>query len=195
MSDFRRKIYYSVDGSVPTSAATLYSAPFAAPASGVVKAGAFAAGMMDSDIASMDVQALAKAGWKVVFVDSFEAGEGEKVHAIDGKPDTFWHTQWSGGAKRPPHEIQIDLGRSQKLAGFTYLPRQNQDNGRIGKYEFFVSADGKDWGKPVARANSAIPLACKRSHSRNPSKDDSFGWSRCRKSGTANGPPWRNWIL
>ena len=144
------KICYTVNGSVPTSTSSAYSGPFAAPASGTVKARAFATGMIDGEVASVDMQALAKANWRVIFVDSFEAGEGEMIHAIDGKPDTFWHTQWSGGAKRPPHEIQIDLGRSQKLAGFTYLPRQNQDNGRIGKYEFFISTDGKDWGKPVA---------------------------------------------
>ena len=119
---------------------------------------------MDSDIASMDVQALAKAGWKVVFVDSFEAGEGEKVHAIDGKPDTFWHTQWSGGAKRPPHEIQIDLGPLQKLAGFTCLPRQNQDNGRIAKFEFFVQHRRQGLGQ--AGGTGRVPQfdSPKRSH-------------------------------
>ncbi len=150
VSKGRGSIRFTLDGSAPTIASAQFEKPFPVPQRGIIKARAFRDGYIDGDIAVVDVQAIAKAGWKVLYVDSFEAGEGEKENAIDGRPDTFWHTRWSGGAPRHPHEIQIDLGRSQKLAGFTYLPRQNQSNGRIGRYEFFVSADGKDWGKPIA---------------------------------------------
>jgi hypothetical protein len=50
-----------------------------------------------------------------------------------------------------PHEIQINLGASYYLTAFQYLPRQDGcANGWIKQYEFYVSADGVNWGLPVA---------------------------------------------
>jgi hypothetical protein len=84
-------------------------------------------------------------------VDSFEPGEGEFRHAIDDDPATFWHTAWSSSQPSHPHEIQIDLGKSLQLVGFTQLPRQGGNaNGRIRGYEFYVSADGRQW-EPVVK--------------------------------------------
>ena len=40
-----------------------------------------------------------------------------------------------------PHELVLDLGREVKLAGLTYLPRQDMANGRIADCD--VLADGK----------------------------------------------------
>jgi regulation of enolase protein 1 (concanavalin A-like superfamily) len=93
-------------------------------------------------------------GWTVVFASSEEtAGEdGRAINAIDGNPDTFWHSRWSSNVATPPHELQIDLGQSQSIRGFRYLPRQDGwSNGNIGRYEFYVSADGIGWGEPVVR--------------------------------------------
>ena len=49
-----------------------------------------------------------------------------------------------------PHEIVVELDRSQRLAGMTYVPRQDVPNGWIAGYEVYVSGDGKDWGAPAA---------------------------------------------
>jgi hypothetical protein len=95
-------------------------------------------------------------GAKVVRVDSQEA-ENPAEAAIDGDPATCWHTQWRTGATPHPHEIQIDLRRVVALKGFRYLPRQDMTNGRIARYEFYVSAEGRapsegqSWGTPAAR--------------------------------------------
>jgi hypothetical protein len=35
----------------------------------------------------------------------------------------------------------------RKIAGFTYLPRQDMPNGRIADYEFYVSVDGVNWSR------------------------------------------------
>ena len=104
----------------------------------MVKARAFAEGMIDSVITVVDLASLAKADWKIAYVDCFEPGEGFATHAIDGDPGTFWHSTWSTGQPGHPHEIQIDLAKPTTMTGFTYLPRQDMSNGRIDRYEFYV---------------------------------------------------------
>ncbi|MDD7915311.1 discoidin domain-containing protein [Polaribacter ponticola] len=71
-------------------------------------------------------------------------------YAIDGSSTTFWGTRWSSGNDVLPHNIQIDLGVSKNITGFTYLPRQNNVNGRIANYEIYVSDDPNNWGTAVA---------------------------------------------
>jgi len=87
---------------------------------------------------------------KVLKVDSQAEGyEGET--AVDGNPDTIWHTQWEPTAPGFPHEIQFELEKVVEVKGFRYLPRQDMSNGRIADYEFYVSEDGKTWGEPAAK--------------------------------------------
>ncbi len=76
--------------------------------------------------------------------------------AIDGDPDTFWHTSYENGEVPYPHRLTIDLGKSVALSGFKYLPRQDMRNGWFTDYEFYVSEDGDDWGSPVSRGSFAI---------------------------------------
>jgi F5/8 type C domain-containing protein len=90
----------------------------------------------------------------VVKVDSEEtAGEnGAGANAVDGNPDTIWHTEWQDASPEHPHEIIIKLNEPTTLKGFTYLPRQDDsENGMIKDYEFYVSDDGKDFGQPVKK--------------------------------------------
>ncbi|GGP87749.1 lacto-N-biosidase [Streptosporangium pseudovulgare] len=93
----------------------------------------------------------------VTYADSEEtAGEnGRAANAIDGNPATYWHTEWSRNAPRPPHEIRLDLGSAKSVCAITYLPRQGSGggsaNGRIGDYEIYLSTDGSSWGDPVAK--------------------------------------------
>lgn len=91
---------------------------------------------------------------KVIKVDSEEtAGEdGKAANAVDGDPNTFWHTQWQDASPEPPHEIIIELTPPAAIKGFTYLPRQDEsDHGTIKDYEFYVSNDGTNFGEPVAK--------------------------------------------
>lgn len=93
-----------------------------------------------------------KKDWKISFVDSQEASEGPAKDAIDGNPDTYWHTDYSTNEPKPPHWIDVDLGAEQMIAGITYLPRQGGSNGRAAEVEVYTSADGKDWGTAAATA-------------------------------------------
>jgi phospholipase C len=90
----------------------------------------------------------------VVKVDSEEtAGEnGKAANAVDGDPNTMWHTQWQDSAPPCPHEIVIELTPPSAIKGFTYLPRQDDsDHGNIKDYEFYTSTDGVDFGQPAAK--------------------------------------------
>ncbi len=78
---------------------------------------------------------------------------------LDGKPDTFWHTRYGEGETKHPHEITLDLGRSFDIEGFAYLPRSGAGNGTIKDYEFFVSDDHQDFGRPVAKGTFAKDAA------------------------------------
>lgn len=89
--------------------------------------------------------------WSIVNVSSEQIGEGEADYLIDGKPNTFWHTQYGLFLAKHPHEVTIDLGQKQQLAGMTVLPRQNSRNGRIKRYAVAVSDDGASWSDPVAQ--------------------------------------------
>jgi endo-alpha-N-acetylgalactosaminidase len=119
-----------------------------------------AAGQPFTSVAELNVfgQPLAVAavipqeGWRLEYVDSQNTASGDvAANAFDGNPATIWHSQWSNGQPPPPHEIQIDLGSTHAVSGFRYLPRQDGSaNGRIGRYEFYVSQDGRTWGSPIA---------------------------------------------
>ena len=86
----------------------------------------------------------------VVRVDS-ESPPYKGVNAIDGDPNTIWHTPWENTSPSFPHEIQIDLEKPTKLQGIAYLPRQDHANGRIASYEVYLSDDGAQWGAAVAK--------------------------------------------
>jgi len=146
------KTEYRIDG----GAWTAYAGPFEQVEAANVEARIDLGDKLTSDTARVafekivPMQVLDKSTWKVTHVDSFEPGEGDAVHAIDNDPATFWHTAWSASQPAHPHEIQIDLGKSLELLGFTMLPRQGGNaNGRIRAYEFYVSEDGQQWGTAV----------------------------------------------
>ena len=79
----------------------------------------------------------------------------EAARAIDGNPETIWHTVWQPKSTKPPHWLVIDLQKPVVLAGMTYLPRADLSNGRIGKYEIYVSNHAKKWDKPITKGEWA----------------------------------------
>ena len=75
-----------------------------------------------------------------------------KSNAIDGKADTYWHSQRRDAPI--PHWIAANLGSEQSIKGFRCqprLPEHNPDNRALLKdWEMYVSNDGIQWGNPVA---------------------------------------------
>ncbi len=92
--------------------------------------------------------------WKIVRVSSENTGNGKFAkNAIDGDPNTLWHSKFTGGIEKHPHELVIDLGAERTITGFFYLPRQDSGwNGVIEGIEFCVSDSAEKFGDPVAKA-------------------------------------------
>lgn len=80
-----------------------------------------------------------------------EAPGYESFRAMDGDPQTMWHTYFGSGEPRHPHELLIDLGEVYPIEGFTYLPRRDGSNGTIADFEFYVAQNKTDFGPPVVK--------------------------------------------
>jgi beta-galactosidase len=93
--------------------------------------------------------------WQVISASSYEPGEGELAHIIDGNPGTFWHSRWSANAAKHPHEFVIDFGVPLALSGVVYQGRQEMVNGRVGDYEIYLSNDPQNWGEPALKGRFA----------------------------------------
>jgi hypothetical protein len=90
---------------------------------------------------------ISKDGWRVVSVSSQQTSAYGAALAFDDDPSSMWHTQWGvNPIPGHPHNLVIDMNETLNLLGFSYLPRQdNQWNGAIKDYEFFVSVDNANW--------------------------------------------------
>jgi beta-galactosidase len=79
-------------------------------------------------------------GWTIAYVDSEERTkeDGTAENAIDGQTADYWHTEWSVAEPAHPHQIVVDLGQSQTISGFRYVPRQSPGAGRIKNYQIYI---------------------------------------------------------
>jgi alpha-L-fucosidase len=140
-------VVYTTDGTVPISKSAVYRAPIALPRGGTVQAVNLTTDGRLGMMASKYFAGLAPIGWKVVSVDGEETGQadGTAANAIDGNPATIWQTR-SNPDQALPHQLTIDIGSSQRIAGFTYLPRQDKiQDGVVETYRFETRVDGQNW--------------------------------------------------
>ena len=117
------------------------------------------------------------------------ANDKRGAYAIDGDPDTIWHSRFTGGPAKHPHELVIDLGASHKISGFRYLARQDEGwNGAFAETQFFVaeSADGFS-DSPAAAATFKKVKAVQRSECEGPV---SGRYVRVRVLSEVNGALW-----
>ncbi|MFN3241702.1 MAG: alpha-L-fucosidase [Planctomycetota bacterium] len=141
-------VRYTTDGTAVTAQSPRYREPFALPAGGTVRARAFAPAanrdvVLGTASETSRTFGLARLGWGVLDCSSEQADKGEgAANAIDGDPDTIWHTRYAPDTPEHPHHLTIDLGAAHDLTGFVYVPRKGGGNGTIAAYEFFGSADG-----------------------------------------------------
>ncbi len=136
-------IHYTTDGSAPTTASPKYEKPFALPGSGSVSAIAFVEnGKRSSDVIDA-IFGISPINWKVLTPGA--------ENAIDATPRA-----WTTKENAYPAELVVDLGREETVKGVGYQP--NTHGGIVYKYALYLSADGKEWGKPVAEGAFANVL-------------------------------------
>jgi alpha-L-fucosidase len=151
------KMFYTVEGTAPTTNSPVYTSPIVVPSGGTVQAACLMPNGQLGIVASRPFASLPPTGWKIVSMDSQEtAGEDNAAaNAIDGNTSTFWHTAWNNDLALP-HYITVDMGKSHWIAGFSYLPRQDGNpNGTVENYRFETSTDGSNWTTNVASGTFA----------------------------------------
>jgi beta-galactosidase len=100
------------------------------------------AAISEFDVLDASGKPLSHDGWSIAYVDSEEREkeDGTAENAIDGQTANYWHTQWSAAQPNHPHQLILDLGKSQTVSGFRYVPRQGAPDaaGRIKDYRIYV---------------------------------------------------------
>ena len=138
-ADPESEIYYTLDGSLPTINAKKYTSSVKTNEGKVtVKALAYNRVSKKSSLVTEEKFGIARAAWKIIGID-----DKNTAKIIDGKENTAWHQPKK---VQMPVDLIIDLGKTENLTGFKYLPDQNWwADGIISKYQFYISQDNKEW--------------------------------------------------
>ncbi|WP_316752927.1 alpha-L-fucosidase [Pedobacter gandavensis] len=132
------QIYYTTNGTEPTSSSTKYTAPFTVT-KGEVKAIAIADKEKGS-VASATF-GLIKNNWKLVNASTDVNPKNTASMAFDAKGQTYWLSEANDGQAK----IALDLGDIQQLTAFVYTPPKEFLAGMMEKGVLQISKDGKNW--------------------------------------------------
>ena len=113
-------------------------------------------------------QVLDRTGWSISVSGETASDGGGKDAIIDGKNNTYWHSNWGGSgaagdnSKALPQFFQVNLGSEQTFRSIMYVPRVNLDNGTVYSFKVYVSnttfpstADGTSAATIVSGLNEA----------------------------------------
>lgn len=153
-SDADAKIYYTTDGTIPTTESKEYTGKILISSNTTLKAVAVKDGYLDSaysatvfEIAGDTVSSSDNLGLKKKTTASSSKGANTADMAFDGTTDTRWQAD-----NEADHEwIQVDLGSVQAVNAVTI----NWEAAYAAKYEIQVSTDGKKW-TTVAKENGMV---------------------------------------
>jgi alpha-L-fucosidase len=136
--DVESAVYYTLDGSVPTTKSIKYTNSFQSEGKLEVNAIACEPASGKSSPVCHEKFDLPRKDWKITGIND------EKADAIlDGDLTTAWHQAKN---LKMPVDLVIDLGKEQNLCGFRYFPDQGiWGPGIITNYQFYVSVNNMDW--------------------------------------------------
>ena len=130
-------IYYTLDGSQPTKDAKRYEGPVQTDGKVSVKAIVYDPISKKSSAVAGEKFDISRKDWKISGISD------DKVNrVIDGDPATAWYQERD---TKLPADLDIDMGKTENIAGFKYLPGQGRTEGIITHYQFYVSEDNKEW--------------------------------------------------
>ncbi|MDD6080960.1 MAG: chitobiase/beta-hexosaminidase C-terminal domain-containing protein, partial [bacterium] len=125
------EVYYTTDGSEPTTASTRYTAPFDFPQKGVVKAIAYDPTFEKSSPVATKEFDIPASAYQIL-----SPKDAKNSLILDGNGYTTFLLP-----KNKP-ELTVELVEAKTITGFRYTPNQGRDaSGHITHYQFFV--DGK----------------------------------------------------
>jgi len=76
-----------------------------------------------------------------VFTQS--ASEGPKENVVDGDLNTYWHSDYAGGAAPLPHYIEITFDEAKNIGGFEFATRDKWARGNNpAQFDVQTSSDG-----------------------------------------------------
>ena len=140
------EIYYTSDGSEPSTASTAYTESFPLKGKGEIRAMVHDPVTGGSSAVTPELFDICKELWEVILPDPRADYRGQAI--VDARSNSIWRSNPEQGL---PKEMVVDLGEELELEGFTYLPTQQRYiDGTISHYSFYVSKDGKQWGEPVS---------------------------------------------
>ena len=141
-SEEGNSIYYTIDGSNPSTKSTLYKGVFKYNKAVQIKAISFNKEEKIYSAVKTAKYGISKEKWKIVAISSGDLKTADRI--IDGNPNTDWG--FGNETNKLPQEVSIDMGTILKIAGFTYVPQQVGNNlNLISKYEFYTSLDNVKW--------------------------------------------------
>jgi alpha-L-fucosidase len=136
-ADKESAIYYTLDRTNPTTKSSQYTGPIPTDGKVELKAIAYDANTKKSSPVTEEKFDLVKKDWKVVGIDNQRIND-----VVDGNPVTAWYQPQN---KKMPVDLVIDLGKTENLTGFRYLPGQSRTAGVISNYQFYVSTGNEQW--------------------------------------------------
>jgi beta-galactosidase len=86
--------------------------------------------------------------WKAT-ASSFQNGEGEPQHILDGNTNTIWHSQYGPTKVPSPHFVTVDMGAPLAIKAITLTPRPDGNNGRLRDFDLYLSNDANNFGAPA----------------------------------------------
>ena len=138
--DAESEIYYTLDGSNPNTKSAKYIAAVKTTEGQVeIKAISYNPFTKQNSIASEEKFDVSRKNWKIISTEDIAANK-----LLDGNSNTSWHQKRNQSI---PTELVIDMGKTEQIEGFRYLPAQNwwEEASIITHYQFEVSSDNTNW--------------------------------------------------